>query len=201
VGPSIEVNERELKKYRGISFVQASELKKEIAENSRRLEYGIRTTLLCCFNLLECFLNGLAWEFSQDPQNLSTLSKKQKELIGNDNQASFKDKILKYPKIISQKELTKSTEEKIKVWIELFKPYRDSLVHPSPFDVPERFGGYDKLKNIYSMDSTLALGGAVITCEICELIYAHIFESTSNLPGWLEEFKQNVDKISFGFNE
>jgi len=181
---------------RGTSFSQLKNAKEEIGVAIRFSEYAIRSTILCCFNLLESFLNGLAWEFCQNPGNLSNLSLKQSKLIQDTNQASLKDKVFKYPKIISQQEIPDNEKQWISGWIDYFKPYRDSLVHPSPFQVPEKFGGYDKLQKLYSMDPELALNAAITTKGICETIYLHIHGQTSSLPSWLAGFNAEMKNIA-----
>lgn len=181
---------------RETSFSELKNAKEEIGVAIRFSEYAIRSTILCCFNLLESFLNGLAWEFCQNPENLLNLSSKQSKLIQDTNQVSLKDKVFKYPKIISQQEISENEKQWIFEWIDYFKPYRDSLVHPSPFQAPEKFGGYDKLQKLYSMDLELALEAAIITKEICKTIYLHIHGKTSSLPSWLIEFDAEMDKIA-----
>jgi hypothetical protein len=64
------------------------------------------------------------------------------------------------------------------------KPYRDAIVHASPFAAPEKFGGYDKLSKLYDLDlKTLRLAVDATIAVITEI---HQFVSGKvTTPVWL----------------
>lgn len=46
-------------------------------------------------------------------------------------------------------------------------PFRDSLVHPSPFEAPQRFGGHDKLCAVYRVDVDTLFPAASLAVSRC----------------------------------
>lgn len=151
--------------------------------------FSCRACLLACANLIEAFLNGLAWDFSRAPGNIANLSEKGKKLIQD---ATLRDKIIKYPKIITGKALWTENDEQVKSFLEQVKPFRDSLVHPSPFSTPERFGGVDKLERIYRIDPKIARQAARISVEVIERMFRHIRGHDAELPDWLHDVEDAV---------
>ena len=111
-----------LNKFKNKSHSQLSIKKIQISEAVRQKEFAQRSIILCCFNLLEAFLNGLAWDYSQH-HDLSKMSKRKRNTITDTFSVSFRDKLLKYPKIISGVELNFS--EKCELFLEIVKPFRD----------------------------------------------------------------------------
>ncbi len=83
-----------LKKYWSYSLFRQREQKEEIASVIRRELFACRMVLLSCFNLVEAFVNGIAWKFSLDEQRMKSLSNKSRKLIED---GSIREKLLKYP--------------------------------------------------------------------------------------------------------
>jgi len=180
-----------LERFKNKSHTQLSIKKIEISEAVRQKEFAQRSIILCCFNLLEAFLNGLAWDYSQN-HDLSKMSKRKRNTITDTFSVSFRDKLLKYPKIIGGPDFDFS--EKCELFIEIVKPFRDSLVHPSPFSAPEKFGGYDKLKKIYDLNEHVAIHSVDLMTEIIICIYKHIHGERKKLT-WLSELESNLQTI------
>lgn len=163
--------------------------KPEVSEAVRQKEFAQRSIILCCFNLLESFLNGIAWDYGQN-HDLSKLSNRKRNMITDAFSVSFRDKLLKYPRIISESEL--DFDDKCELFIEIVKPFRDSLVHPSPFSAPEKFGGYNKLRKIYDLNEHLAIQAVDLMVEIILSIYKHIYGEHKK-PEWLIELAEVVE--------
>ncbi len=58
--------------------------------------------------------------------------------------------------------------------LDLVKPYRDSIVHASPFDAPTKFGGYKKLEKIYSLEFDTVRTAVEKTLEAIAAIHSFI---------------------------
>lgn len=131
-------------------------------------------------------MNGLAWNFSRTPENVAALSQKRLKLIQD---GAIRDKLIKFPEIIAGRPLWTESDEPAKSFLELVKPYRDSLVHPSPFSTPERYGGLDKLEHLYRIDSAKARQAARVTMDVIETTFRHVGSHDVELPGWLQDLK------------
>ena len=55
-----------LKAYRTKTHIELTSNRLEIATLSRRGVFAARYTVICCFNLIEAYLNGLAWDYLQN---------------------------------------------------------------------------------------------------------------------------------------
>lgn len=181
--------EKILKPYEGKPHQSVMGNREEISSAIRLESFACRSCILSCFNLIEAFVNGLAWDFSRVPSNIAALSEKRKKLIED---GVIRDKIIKYPEIISGKTLWTENDEPVKGFLEQVKPFRDSLVHPSPFSTPERYGGVDKLEHIYRIDRHKARQAAQISVELIERIRGHIRGRDAEIPEWLEDLKGAV---------
>jgi len=97
---------------------------------NRQLSFASRSILLNSFNLLEAYLNGLAWAYAKS-NDLSSLSNNDKKLLLDHSSNSLRDKVMKYPRIISGIELWKPDDETFEQLLGNLKPFRDSMVHAS----------------------------------------------------------------------
>lgn len=181
----LQASEKKLLPFENKLHKELSPKKDVIAEEVRKKEFAQRTLILACFNLIESFLNGIAWDYCQK-KDISRLSQKKQKLLTDTFSVSIRDKLLKYPKLISNDEEGEA-DHSIELFLEIIKPFRDSLVHPSPFSAPEKFGGYDKLRKIYDLNQDVAKQAILllidIISKICKQIYA------GNEPIWFKEFK------------
>ncbi len=163
--------QNELNQYRTKTHAELEARKSEISSLTRKKMFAVRSAILCCFNLMEAYLNGLAWDYVQ-AHGTTSLSNNHRKLLEDTASASMRDKLKKYPQILVGRELWKEPDQEFDGFIDVLKPFRDSLVHPSPFSAPEKFGGYDKLRLFYRIDDDTAVSTA--TC-----LFALLKESTN----------------------
>jgi hypothetical protein len=124
--------EQELNQLKGIPWAEAKENEKRvlIADLLRRGAAQRRMCILSCFNLIETYINGIAWEYSQTPAFSKLTEKKKNLLTEQDRLVNIIDKLVKVPRIVAEKEEgpLHETRDPLKTFIETVKPYRDSAV-------------------------------------------------------------------------
>jgi hypothetical protein len=170
-----------------LNYRQDRAKKDLFAKLERKRDHAARSCILSCFNLVEAYLNGIAWDFAQDEDVFASLSKRQQKLISDSGHVNLRDKILKYPAIVSGRPLWDESNDTVAAFLDVFKPFRDSLVHPSPFSAPEKFGGYDKLKKLYLFNFVQAHIGVKITADLIVQIHRHINGIRDGYPVWLDD--------------
>ena len=112
------------------------------SENSQALA---RSVMLCCFNLLESFISGIAREHLLINPKLEENIKK--KLL--DNNSSLRKRILEIPKIVSGKQLPlDENKSPLKELFSDIKHRRDSFVH---CDLGNMIVNGDTLKKICLM--------------------------------------------------
>lgn len=158
----------------------------EIREHLRRRFYASRSGVLSAFNLVECYMNSLAWEFLR-LRGADALSNRQRKSLEDVSGTKLRDKLLKYPRFITGAELDPESRAAVEGLLDVLKPFRDSLVHPSPFDAPEKFGGYDKLRNLYRIDADTLYLVAHLAADIITRVQAHVGETILVGTPWLPE--------------
>lgn len=172
---------------------------KELAGALRREKAACRAGLVACFSLVEAYLNGLAWRFCHnEPQRLAQLSQNQQKLIMDSSEATLRNKLLKYPEIIMGSPLWDEKDDAVDSFLSLLKPFRDSLCHPSPFEAPQKFGGYDKLSMVYGLTRDTFAVGAMVTMTLVDRIHRHI-DGAKEPPHWMSlrvEVKPSPSKTS-----
>jgi len=183
----VEIEEHRLISYRTKTWRERKkqETRGEIADLIRRSEVNQRTCVLSCFNLIEAYINGLAWDYVHT-HDISGLSKKnQNVLTESERPVNIIDKLVKRPRLIAEKDAgpLHQTRDPLKSFIEVIKPYRDSIVHASPFAALEQFGGYDKLSKIYELDLSTVRRAVDITIAIIGEIHRFI-GGEGDLPVW-----------------
>ena len=193
---SIVISSHEdLEKFRKSSHRKLVQDKKDISDVIRKESYSSRSVIICCFNLIEAYLNGIAWKFSGYDESFDNLSNRQKKLIKDIGHTTIRDKIIKYPKTVSGNELWDENDDLVGSFLEIIKPFRDSLVHPSPFSAPEKFGGYDKLSKFYRIDANVAILTAKMTSMIIQKIHQHVTASKQDWPMWMDDIEGLLDKV------
>jgi hypothetical protein len=111
-----------------------------IKKTNKAKDALMRATLIAAFNLLESYLNGIAFDYYLEnksklsEENIEKLTEKKKD--GKSRYLSLRDKIINYPRIILSAvhpifDETNCIEAKR--IIQIAKEYRDSIVHPSPY--------------------------------------------------------------------
>jgi hypothetical protein len=184
----LQASEAELKKFKNKSHQHLSANQEQIKGAIRQKEFVQRAIILSSFNLVESFLNGIAWDYCQK-HDISNLSKRKQNLLTDTYSVSIRDKLLKYPNLISGS--TTQTEQTEELFLDIIKPFRDSLVHPSPFSAPEKFGGYDKLRKIYDLNENIAIQAVEMLVEIISKIFKQIHGS-GDRPVWLRELNETI---------
>jgi hypothetical protein len=183
--------EQDLEAFKQASHTHAVANRNRIRDLLRQKLYAARTCVISCFNLMEAYLNGLAWQYLSDPAVSESLSKRRRGLLEDTSRTTIRDKIVKYPEIIGGKPLPDGANDHVSAFLEVIKPFRDSLIHPSPFSAPERFGGYDKLRNLYRIDIDTAELAAASTCKLIACIQEHV--GAKHLR-WLEDLQIRIDR-------
>ena len=125
-------SDNDLEEFSDKRFQEISERRDEVKALVRQEAFASRACVLSCFNLIEAALNGIAWGFKQKSERFYVLSNRNKKLIEGDH-CSIKEKLLKYPKIITSRELWDEDDARVKRVLDEIKPYRNALVHASPF--------------------------------------------------------------------
>ena len=183
--------ERELEEYERISKSEAKLKQKELAALQGHGAFNKRMCILSCFNLVEAYVNGLAWEYVHT-HDISLVSKGDQEALtekdknGKDRLVNIVDKLIKIPRIVAHQQYgpLDRMREPLKTFIETVKPYRDSIVHASPFSAPENFGDYDKLSKLYELSLDTVKKAVSNTLAIISQI--HQFTGADNdLPEWV----------------
>ncbi|HPA47687.1 MAG TPA: hypothetical protein PK395_18135 [bacterium] len=167
-----------------ISWSDAKKKKAEIGTIQSKMKYSMRMCLICCFNLLEAYINGIAWEYKQQ-NDLQSLSENERKMIEGD-QTSILNKLMKVPKIVTGTDdspLSMDTPP-LSDFRDLVKPFRDSIVHVSPYSAPERYGGYDKLSKIYDLEFSTVDKAVNRTLEILQIVHQKVTGNTG-FPQWL----------------
>ena len=144
------------------------------------------------FNLIEAYLNGIAWDVVQDSDRLATLPSTEQGALQNISTQSLKWKLKELPRIVGRAALPATAHAALAFILDNAKPLRDALVHPSPFPTPAKYGGHDKLGLFYSIDATLAsrtLGHGVVVLDAIHGLVAPTMSAVARDLPWLEELR------------
>jgi hypothetical protein len=190
----------EIKQHEGTPWANAKrdEVRKHIADLNTGAAFHRRMCVLSCFNLIEAYLNGIAWDFTES-HDISGLSKNKQDVLTS-WRAKFLDKVVKIPEIVAQKSPGPLSLDKdpLKTFKEIIKPFRDSIVHASPFSAPAKFGGYDKLSKVYELTLQTTRTTVDLTLDIIGQIHQFL-ASGGNSPKWLppraNDGKFQVEKL------
>lgn len=184
----------EIGRLRKLSWEEKKEHEAEIAATLRHSSAVSRMCLISCFNLIEAYINGLAWEYAQSHRELLTrMTRKERDMI-EEGSGSILNRVIEIPRIISGNPLTISADQyPLKEFDETIKPYRNSIVHASPFEVPEKFGGYNKLEKLYELESETVVLAVKVTRDLIGHLHRHI-GGKNDLPRW---FFQWTPKAGF----
>lgn len=176
--------EEKLKDYGEMSQDKVKLLQKEIANLVRSGTYHRRMCVLSCFNLLEAYINGLAWAYVQ-MHDISGLSNRKQKVL-TEGQTSILDKLVRIPQIIAGRSSgpLKIDCEPLSIFKNTIKPFRDSIVHASPFAAPERFGGYEKLSKVYELNLETVRQTVDMTMDIIGIIHRSV-GGNDTMPQWM----------------
>lgn len=184
---AIDIEEDRLTPYRTKSLQEQKqqETRSEIADLIRRRNANQRACVLSCFNLIEAYINGLAWDYVQT-NDISGLTEKNRNVLTETKGfVNIIDKLIKIPALVAGKETgpLHQTRDPLKSFIETVKPHRDAIVHPSPFAASERFGGYDKLSKLYGLSLHTVREAVDITIALIKTIRQFV-DGVDELPSW-----------------
>lgn len=178
--------ENELHQYKMTSWskIKENETREKIADLQRCCAFHRRMCVLSCFNLSEAYINGLAWGYVQT-HDISSLSNRNQKIL-TEGQTSILDKLVKIPQIVANKSPGPLDQDQnpLKTFKETIKPFRDSIVHASPFSAPERFGGYERLSKIYELNSETVRQTVEMTLNIIGRIHLFV-DGKDLLPQWI----------------
>lgn len=197
---AVEIEEHRLTPYRTKSWRERKQLetRSEIADLIRRHEASLRTCVLSCFNLIEAFINGVAWDHAH-MHDLSGFSKDNRNVLTeSERPVSIVTKLVRVPGLVAGRDSgpLHQTRNPLKSFIEIVKPYRDAIVHASPFAAPEKFGGYDKLSKLYELDLRVVRTAVDVTTAVVREIHQFV-HGGSELPLWF--LSRNIEG-KFVFN-
>lgn len=151
-------------------------------------EFSLRNCLLNSFALMEAYLNGLAWDhlIEADPDTLPPAHRK---LLEDTGHVSLRKKLLNYPSIVSGSPCSlNESNEQVKYLLEFLKPFRDSLMHPSPMAAHANEWELSKLVRMQMLEGTpVALSAAACVAELIVTIERHINRDQNTLPMWLQD--------------
>jgi hypothetical protein len=184
---AIEIEEHRLTPYRTKSWRERKqqETRTEIAELIRRREASLRTCVLSCFNLIEAFINGVAWDYAHT-HDLSGSSKDNRNVLTeSERPVSIVTKLIRVPALAAERDSgpLHQTRDPLKSFIEIVKPYRDAIVHASPFAAAEKFGGYDKLSKLYELNLRTVRNAVDVTTAVVREIHQFVHDD-GELPLW-----------------
>jgi hypothetical protein len=189
----------EIKQHEGTPWAMAKqdEVRKHLADLLTQSAFHRRMCVISCFNLIEAYINGVAWDFTES-HDVSSLSQAKQDVLTS-GQASILEKVVKIPEIVtgmSPGPLSKD-KEPLKTFREIIKPFRDSIVHASPFSAPARFGGYDKLSKVYELSLQTTSSTVDLTVDIIERIHRFVTNGASPqwLPGRCADGKFEIEKL------
>lgn len=184
--------EERLSKYIAYKHSELKKDREQLVELLRDHGVACRSCFLACFYFIEAYLNGIAWEWIESQPDLEKLSNRKRSMILDTNQVALKDKITKYPEIITGRSLWADNDPNLDTFLSDLKPFRDSLAHPSPFAVPEKFGGYDKLAKCYDLKLKDTKQMVSLTYSLVSKIQRHIRGAEAPIPAWIQALNDSL---------
>jgi len=184
---AIEIEEGRLTRFRTRSWGENKEAKarSELADLLRRRNAYHRACVLSCFNLMEAYINGVAWDYVQE-HGISGLSEKNRNVLTEaESLVNIVTKLIRVPALVAGRESgpLHQTRDPLKSFIEIVKPYRDAIVHASPFAAAQRFGGYDKLSKLYALNLSTVRKAVDVGVDMIKQIHQFI-GGRGELPPW-----------------
>jgi hypothetical protein len=183
-----------LEDYENESHLKLKQDRNLINSLIRKRSFVSRTIVINCFNLMEAYLDGIAYDYIQS-HGTSNLSNRKTNLLRDTTSASIREKLLKYPIILTGQKLWEEPNEELEAFVSIVKPFRDSLVHPSPFSAPEKFGGHNKLLLFYRVDYDTGILTLNLLVKLIKRIHQHIYRDGFNLPAWIQELETQIAEI------
>ena len=106
-------------------------------------------------------------------------------LTESDGPVNIVAKLIRIPALTTGRETgpLHQTRDPLKSFIEIVKPYRDAIVHASPFAAPEKFGGYDKLSKLFDLNLRTVRQAVDVTVTLIKEIHRFV-DGSRDLPLW-----------------
>lgn len=178
----------EIKEYGEITYAEAKqdEVRHPLFERISQARLNRRTCVLSCCNLLEAYINGIAWDCVHS-DGLSDLSNEQQVKLEKFDKLSLVKKLKEVPEVVTGRSPGPLAEDAdpLKSFKESIKPYRDSFVHAAPFSAEAKYhSGYDKLSKVYDLTLETTRTAVNITLDI--IMKIHLFVGgDGERPKWL----------------
>lgn len=151
---------------------------------ARRQAAVCRWGIVACSSLVEAHLAALAWRLQKlESERVSQLSSKDRRTV-EDAGPTFRDRLVRIPRILTGIELWDEQDADVQAIMQT-KHIRDALMHPSPWSVPEKYGGRDKLAIVYDLDHDELEKGVKATFRTLKRIFQHMHGCSVPLPSWL----------------
>ena len=197
---AIDIEEHRLLPYRALPWRKWKEARTrpEIGDLVRRRDAFLRACLLACFNLIEAYVNGLAWDYVETHDVSRLTDEKQNTLTGRKRLVNIEDKLIRIPALVAEKATgpLHQSREPMKSFLDIVKPYRDAIVHASPFSAPLKFGGYDKLTKLYELNVVTVRMAVEITISMIGEIHRFV-GGAGQLPQWVLPRAKDDGKFIF----
>jgi hypothetical protein len=148
----------------------------------RRVQFATRAAVFTSFNLLEAYLNGIAWRHDRTSDTTGWQLRK---------------KLMDYPTKIAGRSLWPDDDPDIRDF-SFIKQFRDAMTHSSPFPAPQKFGGYDRHRVLYTLsdlcviDSGLALPAVNMVVNLIRRLHKHVAGVETRLPDWFDELESVI---------
>ena len=172
-------------------------------ETLHRHRLARRTTLLACFNLVEAYVNSVAWNFLHRDARASTIAENDRRLLAEDGRpVNLRKKLVAYPRIVAGADEgpLHDSRDPLRTFLSFVQPYRDSIVHASPFAAPDKFGGYEKLSKLYELDTP--------TCSVAVQVTLHVISEIHRATGgraysprWADDFVREPTREWFEWEQ
>ena len=152
--------------------------KQHTSEDSQSLG---RSVILCCFNLLESFLSGIATAYVMEHPDAPEAT----VAMLKDNRLSLRKKMLLFPGIIAGSNVVlKDTEPPFKRLFGECKERRDSFVHCEPGPEPTKWG-YIKEQRFHDVNRSIVSETVTLTCDAIGIAWKMVHKKES--PTWLPQ--------------
>src|SRR5271157_6373649 len=102
---AIEIEEKHLTLYRTKVWREREqqETRSEIADLIRRRNASQRSCILSCFNLVEAYINGLAWDYAHS-RDISNLSKNNRDVLTeSERPVNIVTKLIRIPALVTER--------------------------------------------------------------------------------------------------
>lgn len=185
----------EARRFHHFSHSSVVEHREEVGAIIRKREHAVRSAVLTSLALIEAYIDGLAWDFlAQSKAAQININHTDLRYLENANSKSLNKKLTDYPKIITGRKLWDENHPGLTGLQKFIKPFRDAIVHPSPFDKPERYGGYDKLELLQTLEPVTAIICVGTVVALIKEVHTHMHSADASYPTWLSDLEHSLER-------